>query len=232
MVSPLPPHGVAAGERMAGNESAGRGGAPLFGAAAVSLAGIVVLPLSDLGALSLQMTQHLVLMNVAAPLAAALLASRGPLFGSAALWLAALAQLLLLWAWHLPALQQAVAASGLLQASLLMLLSAAALVFWLAVAAAERANAWRAIAALLVTGKFTCLLGALLIFAPRDLYGLPELALAFCSSGPSSLADQQFAGLLMVTACPLSYLVAGVALAARLLARLSDGPDRHVAGAR
>lgn len=167
----------------------------------MTTAGLLVLPLSDLGALSLQMTQHLVLMNVAAPPAAVLLAARAPVFGSRALWLAAAAQLLLLWAWHLPGLQQAAAASGLLQAAMFLLLGSAALAFWLAVPAAEQAGGWRGVAGLLVTGKFACLLGALLIFAPRDLYGLPGLALAFCSSGPSSLADQQLAGLLMVTAC-------------------------------
>ena len=42
--------------------------------------------------------------------------------------------------------------------------------------------------------------GALLIFAPRTLYHL-------------ALDDQQLAGLLMITVCPLSYLVAAVVLA-------------------
>lgn len=218
---------------MADRESAaGQGMAPLVSAACVTAAGLLVLPLSDLGALSVQMSQHLLLMNVAAPLLAVLLASRAPAFGGRALWLAAACQLLLLWAWHLPGLQRAAALSGLLQAAFLLLLGSAALAFWLAVSAAERAGGWRAVAGLLATGKFACLLGALLIFAPRDLYGLPGLALAFCVGGPSSLADQQLAGLLMVTACPLSYLVAGVVVAARLLSGLAGEPERHVARAR
>lgn len=208
------------------------GSAPLVSAAVVCAAGVLVLPLSDLGPVSLQMAHHLGLMNVAAPLLAALLVARLPAFGARALWIAAASQLVLLWAWHLPGLQQAAAASGLLQATLLLLLGAAALAFWLAIIAAERAGGWQAIAGLLLTGKFACLLGALLIFAPRDLYGLPGLALAFCSSGPSSLEDQQLAGLLMVTACPLSYLTAGVVVAARLLTRVAGEPDRHAAGAR
>ncbi|CAN7621891.1 cytochrome c oxidase assembly protein [Bosea sp. LjRoot237] len=208
------------------------GSAPLVSAAVVCAAGLLVLPLSDLGPLSLQMTHHLVLMNVAAPLVALLVAARMPALGVRALWFAAVSQLLLLWAWHLPGVQQAAAASGLLQATMLLFLGAAALAFWLAIIAAERAGGWRAIAGLLLTGKFACLLGALLIFAPRDLYGLPGLALAFCSSGPSSLEDQQLAGLLMVTACPLSYLTAGVVVAARLLSRIANEPDRHAAGAR
>lgn len=212
--------------------AAGRGSAPLFSAAAVTAAGLLVLPLSDLGALSVQMSQHLLLMNVAAPLLAVLLAPRVPAFGRRALWFAAVCQLVLLWAWHLPGLQREAAMSGLLQAGFLLLLAASALAFWLAVVSAERAGGWGAIAGLLATGKFACLLGALLIFAPRDLYALPGLALAFCASGPSSLADQQLAGLLMVTACPLSYLVAGAVVAARLLSSLAGEPEHHAARAR
>ncbi len=101
-------------------------------------------------------------------------------------------------------------------------LAGAAVWFWWALIAASE---WRALIALLLTGKLACLLGALLIFAPRDLYNLDGLVLALCTTGPSSLADQQLAGLLMITACPLSYLVTGVALAARMLVRLdSDRP--------
>jgi putative membrane protein len=83
----------------------------------------------------------------------------------------------------------------------------------------------------LVTGKFACLLGALLIFAPRDLYALPGLVFALCSSGESSLADQQLAGLLMVTACPLSFLTSGVAIAARMLSDLERRTARVCAPA-
>lgn len=216
---------------MAASKSGIQRSAPLISAAVVSAAGLVVLPVSDFGPLSLQMTQHIVLMNVAAPLLATLLAARLPAFAIRTIWIASAAQMALVWGWHLPKVQQAAAAAAALQAALLILLSLAAMAFWLAVIEAERAGGWRAIAGLLLTGKLACLLGALLIFAPRDLYGLPELALAFCASGPSSLADQQLAGLLMVTACPLSYLTAGVIIAARLISRVTAEP-RHVVGAR
>lgn len=228
----LPRHGIAAGERMTETKRADPGSAPVVSAAVVCGGGFVVLPLSELGPLSLQMTHHLMLMNVAAPLVAILMVTQLPALGGRALWIAAASQLLLLWAWHLPSVQQASAASGLLQATMLFLLGAAAMAFWLAIITAERAGGWRAVAGLLLTGKFACLLGALLIFAPRDLYELPGLALAFCSSGPSSLADQQLAGLLMVTACPLSYLTAGVVVAARLLSSVAGESDRHAARAR
>jgi putative membrane protein len=67
----------------------------------------------------------------------------------------------------------------------------------------------------LLTGKLSCLLGALLIFAPRILYtsGHQHSAMA-------NLTDQQLAGLLMIIACPLSYVTAGVVLAAQMMADL------------
>jgi putative membrane protein len=167
------------------------------------------------------MVQHLALMNVAAPLLGLgrprnLSLASGPrmLLGSGVL------QVALLWIWHAPGLQDAAAASAPVHLALLLGLGAASLVFWSAVLDASEAAPWRAIVALLFTGKLACLLGALLIFAPRDLYALPGLAFSLCSSGASSLADQQLAGLLMVTACPLGYMTSGLAIAARMLGDL------------
>ena len=65
---------------------------------------------------------------------------------------------------------------------------------------------WHGVLGLLVTGKLSCLLAALLVFAPRPLY--PHRP----SRSAMSLADQQLAGLLMLTACPLSYVVAGIVM--------------------
>ena len=84
-----------------------------------------------------------------------------------------------------------------------------------AAASACRPSArWQAIFLLLLTGKLSCLLGALLIFAPRLLYAADIHAPSF---DIGTLDDQQLAGLLMITACPLSYVVAGVVLAARMI---------------
>src|SRR3546814_3731920 len=96
-------------------------------------------------------------------------------------------------------------------------LALAAVLFWALLLASSATSRWGGLAALLLTGKLACLLGALLIFAPRDLYSLPGVSFALCSTGPSTLADQQLAGLLMITACPLSYVVAGVVLAAQMM---------------
>jgi putative membrane protein len=192
----------------------------------VAAVGTVTVALVEIGPLSLQMLQHLAVMNLLAPLAALSLNQRVAPSGPGAIWVAGLLQLLFLWAWHAPAVQQATAGSALLQAALLVLLALSAVMFWRAVLVAGVELGWRALAALMLTGKFACLLGVLLIFASRDLYGLPGLALALCTTGPSSLADQQLAGLLMITACPLSYLVAGVILAAQMLLRLDVDEDR------
>ena len=193
----------------------------MFGASVLALGGAATLPLLTLGPLSAQMVQHLALLNVIAPLAAVLIPWRSASH-SASIALAGMIQIGILWAWHAPGAQQLLAASIAAQLAGAAVLTTAGVWFWRAVIGASVTKPWTALAALLLTGKFACLLGALLIFAPRDLYGLPGLALAFCGTGASSLDDQQLAGLLMVTACPLSYLVVGVALAARMLARLED----------
>lgn len=186
----------------------------------VVAAGVLTSALVEIGPLSLQMLLHLAVMSVLAPLAATLLPSRPEGGRSAAIWGAGLLQMLLLWAWHAPALQMAASQSLIGQSGAALLLGVAAFWFWRAVLSASTNAGWRSLAALLLTGKVACLLGALLIFAPRDLYGLPGLSFVWCRTGPSTLADQQLAGLLMVTACPLSYLVAGVVLAAGMLRRL------------
>jgi putative membrane protein len=90
-----------------------------------------------------------------------------------------------------------------------------AVVFWLSVCSARPAQWWQAIVALLVTGKLACLLGALLVFAPRPIYS---------GHHGFDLADQQMAGLLMLAACPLSYVLAGIVVAVETLGKLGDRP--------
>ena len=189
--------------------------AVLASAAAVTATGALVIALVEIGSLSLLMAQHVFVMNVLAPLAA--LASRKTLPERGSLWLAAFFQLAGLYIWHEPSVQREAASSWQLHAIGLVVLALCALWFWrLVLGQASRAH-WPALAALLLTGKLACLLGALLVFAPRDLYLIDGLFLLLCSTGPSTLSDQHLAGLLMITACPLSYLVAGVVLAAGML---------------
>ena len=174
------------------------------------------------------MAAHIALMNVAAPLAAAFLAVHllAPLtaFPVSALWIAATLQIALLWIWHAPALQHAAMQSHSLQMAMHGTLFVAALAVWWSLLSLPHKSRWQGIAALLLTGKLACLLSALLIFAPRLLHGGP--------TAPIPLEDQHLAGLLMITACPLSYVVAAVVLAAQIiggLGRTSNTP--HVAAA-
>lgn len=193
--------------------SAAGGLAAIVGAVAVLAAGAIVLPQVEIGPLSLQMTLHLAVMNVAAPLAAAALAGRiaTGLLNRPFVWTAACGQIVLLWAWHAPAMQHMAAGSMTWHLLMLGSMVAAGLLFWVAVVGTAAKARWDGVLALLLTGKLACLLGALLIFSPRALYQL---------QGPAALEDQQLAGLLMITACPLSYVVAGVVLAAQAIGEL------------
>jgi putative membrane protein len=98
-------------------------------------------------------------------------------------------------------------------------LTAAAAWFWLAIYATPATGRWSAIFALLVTGKLFCLLGALLVFAPRSLFAamMPEPDVIAISE---SLADQPLAGLVMLVVCPLIYITTGVVLASRWFLRM------------
>lgn len=175
-----------------------------------------------LGSLSSQMAQHIVLMNLVAPLAVVAmltqLRQRQIDIPDPGRWIApaTVLQLGLLWFWHAPAVQGA--HSPVLHVAMMMSLTASALFFWWTVLAPGRRR-WRALLALLVTGKLFCLLGVLLTFSPRPLYASGH---AGHGIGAELLADQQLAGLLMLIACPATYVLAGLILAARWLGTLQD----------
>jgi len=189
-------------------------------AIAVAAAGALIFLAYDFGPQSLHMALHIAAMNVAAPLAAALLSRRLPSWVGRcrALWFSAAAQLVLLWAWHAPLVQHAAAGSPGYHAMAHAALFLSSFVFWSAIIRLPERHGWQAIAALLLTGKLACLLSALLIFSPRMLYDV--------SLHHGRLDDQQLAGLLMITACPLSYLIAAVVLASQLVGRLSQRSSR------
>jgi putative membrane protein len=165
------------------------------------------------------MAGHILLMNLLAPAVAVWILHSFPAAARPArrLGLATLAQVLLLWSAHAPPVLSAAMDSPVLHAAMLVLLTVAALWFWTAVVGVTTHRPWRAIAALLSTSKLFCLLGVLLTFAAHPLY--PGMAL-HGGQAMDPLADQQLAGLMMLIACPLSYLVAAVVLASRGL--LSD----------
>ena len=193
----------------------------------VLITGLLLAPLFEFRPFPMHMALHIGLMNVAAPLMAAILVQRsGPGSGRAATpWLIATVQIVMLWAWHAPALQQQAAHSNLLQWVMHGSLFLVALCFWRALLRLPPGVRWQAIPVLLLTGKLACLLAALLIFAPRVLYTSPHADTAHWAI--TTLEDQQLAGLLMITACPLSYLVAGVVFAAQAIAAFG-APQEHM----
>jgi putative membrane protein len=189
--------------------------------------GVCVLASYSLGAQSAHMAIHIAMMSIAAPLGAAALAAKLPGFfrHPASLWIATAAQLVLFWGWHIPSVQQAALASHALQAAMHATLLVSSFWFWCSVVCLPAADRWQGIAALLLTGKLACLLSALLIFAPRLLYGA---AGHLAGHGAMHLDDQQLAGLLMISACPLSYLVAALVIAIQMIRRLASMPGHRV----
>lgn len=172
--------------------------------------------------LTRHMAAHIVVMNIAAPFLVILfrrVAVIAPNPASAR-WIgpATAVQIALLWGWHLPApLAFAYAVLGALMLMHVSLFGAALWFWWTVLEEAESAR-WRALGALLITGKVFCLLGVLLTFAPRALFvRAAELCLGAGTAAGSLLQDQQLAGLLMLVACPLTYVLAGVVIAARWL---------------
>jgi putative membrane protein len=152
--------------------------------------------------LARDMAGHIILMSIAAPAAAWLLAGRDEHRPSLAVAVAV--QALLLFAWHLPLGSALAMHNAWGMTAMLATLFLAAVRFWQAVIAHLRRDWWRAVLALLVTGKLFCMLGVLLVFAPRSL-GHDGVA----------LADQQLAGLVMLAACPPTYVGAALIVCCR-----------------
>src|SRR5690606_15965830 len=166
------------------------------------------------------MGMHIVLMSIVAPCIAMLVGT--PWTGRAlgrrhVLAVATAAQLAVLWAAHTPHLHAAAMQSRGTAMLLQVLLLIPAVGFWLAVRHGSESGQWRVILALLLTGKLVCLLAVLLVFAPRPLYGFAH---AHAGAGGGLLFDQQLAGLVMIVACPLTYIGAAILIAARWLRRM------------
>lgn len=180
------------------------------------------------GIFSRHMIIHIALMTVAAPILAGLLLRRRYLSSKSAslstLFAAIIVQAALLFAWHSPPgislAMDGHAGALIMQATLLL----SALWFWLTVFNQTGTHLWRGVFALLLTGKLFCLMAVLLIFAPRVLYGITAANMPLMIE----LADQQFAGLLMVTVCPITYVLAAVVLICRWFQTLYDSQKNVV----
>ncbi len=200
-------------------------------------------PLAGLGhaLFAAHMTQHELLMLVAAPLLvlgeplgalllglpprwsrglAAAARTRGWRGGwrfitaPAAAWLI---HALALWGWHDPALFQATLTSDLVHAAQHTTFLGAALLFWwvLVHGAAARERAGIGVLYLFTTLLHTTLLGALLTFAAHPWY--PAYAATTGTFGLTALEDQQLGGLIMWVPAGLVYIGAALALFAAWL---------------
>ena len=210
----------------------------------------LVSPLDPLGArlFSAHMLQHELLMLVAAPLLVlgrplaawtwAFTPVQRQVVGGwtrvpwwAATWglltdpLAAWAlHALALWLWHLPSWFEAAlhheAIHVLQHASFLI----SALLFWWAVLGSDSRSRTSGFAmlSLFTTMLHTGALGALLTMAPTPWY--PSYAATTGALGLDPVEDQQLGGLVMWVPGSLAYLVAALAVVARLLARPAIGP--------
>lgn len=175
------------------------------------------------GHLTRHMLLHIGLMTVLAPLLASWMQrNQKPFPGAAVPWflpLATIAQLVLFFIWHSPQMLIWMMSSPILHSTMQVVLLVVATAFWSSVLQRSDTAMWSAVVALLLTGKLFCLVALILVFAPRALYG------GMGGHHPAmDLADQQLAGLLMITACPLTYIFAAILLVARWLRHLGDGP--------
>ena len=190
----------------------------VVGAVAVAVVGLPALWLLTFGPLATHMALHIALISVIAPLFAMLLLELGVSAGASARMAVGkhCRTAFALWAVHAPEpARRSVREPRRLPRFFGRCSLASAVIFWLSVCSARPAQWWQAILALLVTGKLACLLGALLVFAPRPIYSVAHHGF--------DLADQQMAGLLMLAACPLSYVLAAIVIAVETLCAPATG---------
>lgn len=209
-----------------------------FAAGWVVLAVALVSPLHPWGSVlfSAHMTQHELLMLVAAPLlvlgrpmipllwaiprAGAIGLSRltkaswwrGPWTMITAPFLAWLIHAVVLWMWHIPALFQATLESEFVHALQHASFLGSALLFWWAVLhGRQRAMGFgAAVLYMFTTALHSGLLGALLTFAGGVWY--PIYSDSTAAWGLTPLEDQQLGGLIMWIPAGIVYIIAGLAL--------------------
>ena len=171
------------------------------------------------GMLTRHMITHIFAMSIVAPALAWIWHPNRYLpVGRSPLIVSTISQLVLFILWHSPAGMQSVAHFALGELLMIGSLLASAVWFWACVFDAVRHDRLEAVPALLLTGKIVCLMAALMVFAPRLLFHGGE------ATAPAHMAmfrDQQLAGLIMLVACPLTYIGASVYMVARWLSNLS-----------
>jgi putative membrane protein len=179
----------------------------------VTLAGVWLTPLPQIAqrAFWAHMTMHMGVVAVAAPLLALGVAGTrfDPVWKMPTLFApipASLLELLVVWAWHAPALHHTARHNilGLMAEQGMFLLSG--LFMWLAACGGQGGGRSAAgVVGLLLTSMHMTLLGALLALAPRPLY---HHAKGF--SGLTPLDDQHLGGAIMLLVGGIAYLVGGL----------------------
>lgn len=130
--------------------------------------------------------------------------------------LASMIELVLVWAWHMPALHHLARVSAWAAVAEQASFLGSGLLLWCAAlggsATERRDRATSGVAALLLTSMHMTLLGALIALTPRVLYGAHGT-----SGGLTPLDDQNLGGAVMLLFGGFAYLVGGVGLVADAL---------------
>lgn len=187
------------------------------------------------GSFVLHMSVHVAVVAVAAPFVAIGIGARGRVATGVSRWafaplVASLLEMIVVWAWHAPALHAAAHGSAIVyaieQASFLIV---GVLVWVTAIAdGGSRGRTLAGVLALLFTSMHMTLLGALLGLSGRPLY--EHAAGARGLFGLTPLEDQHLGAVVMLGVGGLVYLVGGLALIGRLLK--DRAPDAAAPGAR
>lgn len=141
---------------------------------------------------------------------------------------ASIIELVVVWAWHAPALHQAARHNPAVLALEQFSFLAAGLLLWIAAVGGSREQRrfrhGAGIVALLFTSMHMTLLGALFALAPRLLYThRPTRADAI-----GALADQHLGGVIMLLVGAASYLAGGLWLTGNLLASARSRRPSHI----
>jgi putative membrane protein len=160
----------------------------------LALALALVSPLCSLSValFSARVTQHMLIVLIAAPLVA--LAVPRLASGAGVQWAATLLFAALLWTWHSPAPYDATFASTPIYWTMHVTMFASAALFWTTLLRSD-ASAFSSLFASFVTGMQMSLLGALLTFSRHAWFAAHALTTQAWSLSP--LDDQQIGGLIM-----------------------------------
>jgi putative membrane protein len=206
----------------------------LLVAALLTLALLWFGPLPRLAAtdFTAHMTMHMGVVALAAPLLAAALAG-GPLdpvrrhpvlFGAVA---ASVVELVVVWAWHAPALHHAARMSAIWLTAEQSMFLIGGFSLWISSLGGDRtgSRAGAGVVALLLTSMHMTLLGSLIALSPRPLY-----THAGTHTQMVALEEQQRGGAIMLVIGGASYLTGGLLLSARLLDRTQGKDASSAAG--